>query len=300
MKRSSTEIAARARCSRSRSPRRRRARRGVARLGDARPHAALPERALRRRRRTRRGSTSTSTWRTRTTESRGSLDLLPRRPRLAARRRHAGSSQHRALESLRATASTRCSTPTGAACASKARRTAAAPTTCALTPVGTGDTGVSVLPRLGSHYNDDSDPDDRFFVRRYGGGGEIRLRPERLRRRLAPLTQLSFYGSQEPRTGQRQDRYLLDPDEVGARPRRRALPRPHARARPGRDDARRRASSPSRSGSRRASLDVSWQRFRENAPTHARRRPRGDRSATCGPRPTRRSARSSSCPTRIA
>ena len=83
-----------------------------------------------------------------------------------------------------------------------------------LYPVGTGDTGAPVLPRLGSHFNDDSDPDDRFFVRRYGGGGEIRIRPEDFGVATAPLTQLSFRGSQELRTGRRQDRFLLDADEL--------------------------------------------------------------------------------------
>ena len=87
-----------------------------------------------------------------------------------------------------------------------------------VTPVGTGDTGAIVAPRLGSRWNDDSQPDDLFFVRRYGGGGELALRPEDFGLPLAPLSQISFYGSQESRTGQHQDRYLLDPDEVGRAP----------------------------------------------------------------------------------
>ncbi len=87
-----------------------------------------------------------------------------------------------------------------------------------VTPVGTGDTGVSVLPRLGSHWNNDSQPNDLFFVRRYGGGGEIQLRPDAFGLSLAPLSEFTFYGSQESRTGQHQDRYLLDPGEVGDGP----------------------------------------------------------------------------------
>lgn len=87
-----------------------------------------------------------------------------------------------------------------------------------LFPVGTGDTGVRVRPELGAHFNDDSDPDDRFFVRRYGGGGTIRIRPEDFGHAIEPLTQLSFRGSQELRTGRRQDRFLLDGDEVGTGP----------------------------------------------------------------------------------
>lgn len=87
-----------------------------------------------------------------------------------------------------------------------------------VTPVGTGDTGAAVLPRLGSHYNDDTSPNDRFFVRRYGGGGELRLRPDGFGIDAAPLSQLSFYGSSERRTGQRQDRFLLEADEVGSGP----------------------------------------------------------------------------------
>jgi len=87
-----------------------------------------------------------------------------------------------------------------------------------LYPVGTGDTGVSVLPRLGSHYNDDTDPDDRYFVRRYGGGGTIRIRPEDFGLVWPVLTQISLRGSQELRTGRRQDRFLLDGDEVGNGP----------------------------------------------------------------------------------
>ena len=87
-----------------------------------------------------------------------------------------------------------------------------------VTPVGTGDTGAIVAPRLGSRWNDDSQPDDLFFVRRHGGGGKIELRPEAFGLPGAPLSQISFYGSQESRTGQHQDRYLLDPDEVGRGP----------------------------------------------------------------------------------
>jgi hypothetical protein len=82
-------------------------------------------------------------------------------------------------------------------------------------PVGTGDTGFPALPRLGSHFTDDSDPDDRFVARRYGGGGEIRFRPGDAGIGWSPLTQLSFFGSQELRTGRRQDRFLLDTDESG-------------------------------------------------------------------------------------
>jgi hypothetical protein len=86
-----------------------------------------------------------------------------------------------------------------------------------LFPVGTGDTGFPSLPRLGTRFNDDSGPNDRFFVRRYGGGGEIRIRPDAFG--LAwPLAQISLRGSQELRTGQRQDRFLLSASEVGTGP----------------------------------------------------------------------------------
>jgi hypothetical protein len=135
-----------------------------------------------------------------------------------------------------------------------------------VTPVGTGDTGVSVLPRLGSHYNDDTDPDDLFFVRRYGGGGEIRLRPDAFGFPLAPLTQLSFYGSQEARTGQHQDRYLLAPDEVGHGP---ENARFRGRTRELDQDVAtlggRLVAEPF--GLATSVLDVAWQTFREHAPT---------------------------------
>lgn len=134
------------------------------------------------------------------------------------------------------------------------------------TPVGTGDTGASVLPRLGSHYNDDSDPDDLFFVRRYGGGGEILFSPERFGFEGAPFTRLSFYGSQEQRTGQRQDSFLLDPDEVGDGPETARF----------RGNTRELDQEVTTLGGRlvaepfgiaTTALDVSWQRFRENEPT---------------------------------
>jgi hypothetical protein len=135
-----------------------------------------------------------------------------------------------------------------------------------VTPVGTGDTGVSVLPRLGSHWNDDSQPSDLFFVRRYGGGGAIQLRPDAFGHPLAPLSQLSFYGSQESRTGQHQDRYLLDPDEVGDGP---EDARFRGRTRELDQDVTtlggRLVAEPF--GVATSVIDVMWQTFRENAPT---------------------------------
>lgn len=134
-----------------------------------------------------------------------------------------------------------------------------------VTPVGTGDTGVSVLPRLGSRWNDDSQPGDLFFVRRYGGGGEIALRPEAFGFPLAPLSQISFYGSQESRTGQHQDRYLLEPDEVGRGP---ENARFRGRTRKLDQDVTtlggRIVAEPF--GLATSVLDVAWQSFYENAP----------------------------------
>jgi hypothetical protein len=134
-----------------------------------------------------------------------------------------------------------------------------------VTPVGTGDTGVSVLPRLGSHWNDDSQPDDLFFLRRYGGGGEIRLRPDAFGPSLAPLSQVSFYGSQQSRTGQHQDRYLLEPDEVGRGP---ETARFRGRTRKLDQDVTtlggRVVAEPF--GVATSVLDVAWQSFYENAP----------------------------------
>jgi hypothetical protein len=134
------------------------------------------------------------------------------------------------------------------------------------TPVGTGDTGVSVLPRLGSHYNDGTDPDDLFFVRRYGGGGEIELAPERFGFEGAPFTRLTFYGSQQLRTGQRQDSFLLDPEEVGTGP---DTARFRGRTRDLDQEVTtlggRLVAVPF--GIATTALDVSWQRFRETAPT---------------------------------
>jgi len=135
-----------------------------------------------------------------------------------------------------------------------------------LFPVGTGDTGFSVLSRLGTHYNDDTDPNDRFFVRRYGGGGEIRLRPDAFGVALSPLTQLTFRGSQELRTGRRQSRYLLDPDEVGTGPETARF----------RGFGRELDQEVTTLGARLVAepfdlattvFDYSWQRFHEGAPT---------------------------------
>ncbi len=134
-----------------------------------------------------------------------------------------------------------------------------------VTPVGTGDTGVSVLPRLGSHWNDDSKPGDLYFVRRYGGGGAVELRPDAFGLPLAPLSQISFYGSQESRTGQHQDRYLLDPDEVGDGP---GNARFRGRTRKLDQDVTtlgsRLVTEPF--GVATSVMDVAYQTFRENAP----------------------------------
>jgi len=134
------------------------------------------------------------------------------------------------------------------------------------TPVGTGDAGFPALPRLGSHWNDDSDPNDRFFVRRYGGGGEIRLRPEDFGVTGSPLSQLTLYGSQEARTGRHQDRFLLDAGEVGAGPdtalfrgRTRELDQTVTTV------GARLVAEPL--GLATGVLDFSWQQFREDAPT---------------------------------
>jgi len=85
-------------------------------------------------------------------------------------------------------------------------------------PRGTGQAGEPVLPRLGSFFVDDSGPNDRFFVRRTGGGGELRLRPGDFGRPLGPLRQLSLTGRHEARAGNEQERFLLDDDEIGAGP----------------------------------------------------------------------------------
>ena len=135
-----------------------------------------------------------------------------------------------------------------------------------VTPLGTGDTGDPVLPRLGSHYNDDTSPNDLFFTRRYGGGGELRLRPDEFGAPQWPLTQLSFYGSHETRTGRNQDTYLLDPDEVGRGPE-------TARFRGQSDDFDQDVTTlGARLVANPADLvttvaDFSWQRFVENEPT---------------------------------
>jgi hypothetical protein len=135
-----------------------------------------------------------------------------------------------------------------------------------VTPVGTGDTGANVLPRLGSHYNDDTSPNDLFFVRRYGGGGEVRLRPDGFGQDW-PLTQLSFYGSHETRTGQNQDTYLLDPDEVGRGP---ETARFRGRTRKIDEDVTtlgaRLVANPADLAT--GVFDFSWQRFVENEPTY--------------------------------
>lgn len=85
-------------------------------------------------------------------------------------------------------------------------------------PRGTGQTGEAVLPRLGSFYVDDSDPADRYFVRRTGGGGDLRVRPEAFGHPLGALRQLAFGGRQEARDGRWQERFLLADDEIGAGP----------------------------------------------------------------------------------
>lgn len=87
-----------------------------------------------------------------------------------------------------------------------------------LFPIGTEETGPTAGTRLGMRFNDDSGPDDRFYVRRWGGGGEIRLRPGDFALDAGPLAQITLRGRQEIRSGRRQDRFLLDSDEVGAGP----------------------------------------------------------------------------------
>jgi hypothetical protein len=84
------------------------------------------------------------------------------------------------------------------------------------TPRGTGQDGEPVLPRLGSFHSDDTAPDDRFFVRRVGGGGTLRLRPDGFDAALPHglLEQLALYGRREHRTGQRQETFLLQTDEI--------------------------------------------------------------------------------------
>jgi hypothetical protein len=132
-------------------------------------------------------------------------------------------------------------------------------------PRGTGQSGERVTNALGSLYTDDTEPDDRFFLRRYGGGGVIRLRPDGFDTDLGPLSQLSFYGRHEDRTGQRQALFLLKPGDVGA----------------GNDNARFRGLTQlldqdvttlgarfvaEPAGLVTSVLDVNWQGFREHAP----------------------------------
>ena len=87
----------------------------------------------------------------------------------------------------------------------------------ATTPRGTGQDGEPVLPRLGSLYHDDTDPDDHFYVRRFGGGGALRLRPDGFGDAVPHglLEQLTLYGRREHRSGQQQETFLLQADEVG-------------------------------------------------------------------------------------
>jgi hypothetical protein len=63
-----------------------------------------------------------------------------------------------------------------------------------------------------STFNDDTQADDRFFTRRTGVGGELRLQPKDLFERLEPLRrqlpELAVRGGYEKRDGQRQFRYL--------------------------------------------------------------------------------------------
>ena len=132
-------------------------------------------------------------------------------------------------------------------------------------PRGTGQTGEAVVPRLGSFYVDDTGPNDVFFVRRTGGGGELRLRPGDFGHPLGPLTQLSLLGRYEARAGNEQERFLLDDDEIGTGP----------------EDRRFRGQTSERdqdvstlgggfvgepAGLATAALDLRYERFRDDSP----------------------------------
>ena len=67
---------------------------------------------------------------------------------------------------------------------------------------------------IGTTFNDDTRPDDRFFTRRTGVGGEVRLRTQDLFEGLELLgrqvPELRLRGGYEKRDGQRQFRYLSE------------------------------------------------------------------------------------------
>jgi len=76
--------------------------------------------------------------------------------------------------------------------------------------------GLAGLPNdaIGTTFNDDTRPDDRFFTRRTGVGGEVRLRTQDLFEGLELLgrqvPELTLRGGYEKRDGQRQFRYLSE------------------------------------------------------------------------------------------
>jgi hypothetical protein len=134
-----------------------------------------------------------------------------------------------------------------------------------LEPRGTGQTGEPVVPRLGSFFVDETGPNDRFFVRRTGGGGTLRLRPDGFEHALGPLRQLSLGGRHERRSGFEQERFLLDDDEIGAGPEDRRF---RGRTRELDHDVTSAGVGLvlEPAGLATAALDVRYERFRDGAP----------------------------------
>ena len=159
--------------------------------------------------------------------------------------------------------------------------------------------GRAVVPRLGSHYNDDTGPNDLFFTRRYGGGGDVRLRPDGFGYARARTAHAALAHGPTRRAPARTRHLPARTPTKSAPARERALPRPHPAIRPGRDDARRAAR-------RRIPRDIFTGVLDLSAGSDSARTsrsylvsdaPRTIRP-TCGPDRTRRQRRSSSFQTR--
>ena len=122
---------------------------------------------------------------------------------------------------------------------------------------------------IGSFFNDDTAPDDRFSMQRMGAGGELRLRGL-LKNASKPLTELmpelAFRGRYEKRDGHRQFRYLLDNPIDSTTPT--SSWRGHTSERDQRLSTFGAGAVLTPGGWFTMVLDIDHERFRENAPAY--------------------------------